>query len=434
MSTGLFTTKVDKNILVVIAVVIAVLTSDTMINTVADFLAPQLVSDFGIVLFILFAIIIGVSQYFILRYAKTKINYMYFKSTSIRFLFKAVSIIQYLLLILVFVVIVQILISSNYSTYLLIALTGISYLLNISLMAYFTYKFFSWYLSNKYSLIVLLFGISFSIIALTSFVALTLDLYHLALKPTLIHPTTEVVFPSYDEGSSVYVLRKAYDYIDLFSFVIIWGASVLLLHEFMPRWHLRHWILVFIPLVYYISAVVDDFGIYTPSDTELLPYYLYISLNSTAGGLLFGFAFLIVARHIQNDIFKGYMIISAIGFVLLFISGQVTLVASSYPPFGAITLTFYGLSSYLILLGLYSSAISVSQDAALRRSIRKSVMDKSKLLGGIGKAEMQMEVQKWAKSLDDMHEKTKTSSSMTEEDVKSYVDEIVNELRKKSIK
>ena len=58
-------------------------------------------------------------------------------------------------------------------------------------------------------------------------------------------------------------------------------------------------------------------------------------------------------------------------------------------------------------------------------------MDKSKLLGGIGKAEMQMEVQKWAKSLDDMHEKTKTSSSMTEEDVKSYVDEIVNELRKK---
>ena len=194
-------------------------------------------------------------------------------------------------------------------------------------MAYFTYKFFSWYLSNKYSLIVLLFGISFSIIALTSFVALTLDLYHLALKPTLIHPTTEVVFPSYDEGSSVYVLRKAYDYVDLFSFVIIWGASVLLLHEFMPRWHLRHWILVFIPLVYYISAVIDDFGIFTPSDTELLPYYLYISLNSTAGGLLFGFAFLIVARHIQNDIFKGYMIISAIGFVLLFISGQVTLVA-----------------------------------------------------------------------------------------------------------
>ena len=74
MSTGLFTTKDDKNILVVIAVVIAVITSDTMINTVADFLAPQLVSDFGIVRFVLFAIIIGVSQYFILRYAKTKIN------------------------------------------------------------------------------------------------------------------------------------------------------------------------------------------------------------------------------------------------------------------------------------------------------------------------------------------------------------------------
>ena len=126
------------------------------------------------------------------------------------------------------------------------------------------------------------------------------------------------------------------------------------------------------------------------------------------------------------------MIISAVGFVLLFISNQVTLVATSYPPFGTITISFYSLSSFLILLGLYSSAISVSQDAALRRSIRKSVMDKSKLLGGIGKAEMQIEVQKWVKSLGDMHEKTKISSPMNAEDVRSYVEEIVNEVRKKS--
>jgi hypothetical protein len=283
-------------------------------------------------------------------------------------------------------------------------------------------------------MLVLLYGIAFSIIALNSSVALTLDLYHLFLKPKVIYPATEVVFPSYDEEtSSISTIRKAYDYIDLFSFVVVWGASVLLLHEYLHKWKLRHWVLVFIPLVYYVSTVIDDFGIYSPSDAELLSYYLYISLNSTAGGLLFGFAFLIVARHIHNDIFKGYMIISAVGFVLLFISNQVTLVATAYPPFGTITMSFYSLSTFLILLGLYSSAISVSQDAALRRSIRKSVMDKSKLLGGIGKAEMQMEVQKWVKSLGDMHEKTKISSPMTPEDVRSYVEEIVNEVRKKSI-
>jgi len=301
-------------------------------------------------------------------------------------------------------------------------------------MAYFACKFMSWYLSNKHAVIVLLYYVSFSIIALTSAVALTLDLYHLGLKPETIYPTDEVVFPSYEEGTPISMLRDTYDYIDLFSFIILWGASVLLLREYMHNWHLRHWILVCIPLVYYISTLVNEFGIYTPaSDPEWFSYYVYASLNSTAGGLLFGFAFLIVARHIHNDIFKGYMIISALGFVFLFISNQVTLVATSYPPFGAPTITFFGLSSYLILIGLFTSAISVSQDAAIRRSIRESVLNKSKLLGSIGQAEMQREVQNWVKNLSEVHERTKVPASMTEEDVRSYVEEVVKEVKKKSV-
>ena len=183
------------------------------------------------------------------------------------------------------------------------------------------------------------------------------------------------------------------------------------------------------------ATFLDEAGIYSPtSDSEWLSYYLYTSLNSTAGGLLFGFAFLIVARHIHNDMFKGYMIISAVGFVLLFISNQVTLVATSYPPFGAVTISFSAYHRYLIVIGLYSSAISVSQDAVIRRSIRRSVMNKSKLLGSIGQAEMQREVQKWVKSLGELHDRTKIPSSMTSEDVRSYVEEVVNEVRKKSPK
>jgi hypothetical protein len=406
-----------------------------MINTVADFLSSQLISNFGIVLFVLFTLITGITQYFLLKYVKAKINYMYYKSSSTRLLYIVVSLIQYLLLALVFTVIIQILISRSYSTYIIIALTGVSYILNISLMSYFAYKFSSWYLSNKYSMIVLLYSISFSIIAVTSSVAVTLDLYHLSLKPTVVYPTTEVVFPSYEEGSSISILRSVYDYVDLFSFILVWGASVLLLREYMHKWLLRHWILVCIPLLYYITTLIDEAGLYVPtSDSEWLTYYLYTSLNSTAGGLLFGFAFLIVARHIHNEMFKGYMIISAFGFILLFISNQVTLVATSYPPFGAVTLSFFGLSSYLIVTGLYSSAISVSQDAAIRRSIRKSVMNKSKLLGSIGQAEMQNEVQKWVKNLGEIHERTKTPTSMSSEDVRLYVEEVVDEIRKKSAK
>ena len=89
------------------------------------------------------------------------------------------------------------------------------------------------------------------------------------------------------------------------------------------------------------------------------------------------------------------MIISAYGMVLLFISNQaVLLVIVPYPPFGLATISLIGLSSYLILIGIYSSATSVAQDAKLRVSIRKSVEQQSKLLDTIGTAQMEQEIQR----------------------------------------
>jgi hypothetical protein len=431
MSTALFSEKSDRYMLIVIAIVIFVLVSDTMINQVSDFLASQLVTNFGIALFVFFAIVSGIAQYFILQYIKGKISYMYSKSRSTRFLYNIVRLVQYILVAIVFALVAQILISSSYSTHLLVAITALSYALNIALMAYFAKKFFSWYISNRSSVIVLLFGLSFAIIALTSFDRVVLDVYNLSLRPTEIYPTTEVVFPSYDKGITN-LLHDVYDYSDLFAFIILWGATVLLLHEYVQKWRIRHWILVCIPLVYYISTFVDTFGLYTPSsDSEWFSYYLYSSLNSTAGGLLFGFAFLMVDRNIRNEMIRGHMMISAYGFILMFISNQVTLVASSYPPFGAETLCYLGLSTFMILVGLYASAISVAQDAVIRKSIRKSVLGRSKLIGSIGDAEMHNEIEKWVRNLSTMTYKTNVSTSMTTEDVKLYIQKVVSEVSKK---
>lgn len=47
-----------------------------------------------------------------------------------------------------------------------------------------------------------------------------------------------------------------------------------------------------------------------------------------------------------------------------------------------------GLSSYLIFIGIYSSAISVSEDSKLRASIRKSVEAEVNFIGNIASAEM----------------------------------------------
>jgi hypothetical protein len=130
------------------------------------------------------------------------------------------------------------------------------------------------------------------------------------------------------------------------------------------------------------------------------------------------------------------MIICEYGFVLLFISNQaIVLVAISYPPFGLATVSFMGLSSYLVLIGLYYSAISVSQDTQLRKSIRNSALKEPKLLDSIGTAQMQLEIEsrvlKIAEEQEEaLKEQTGVQPSLNEEDMKEYLDQIINEVKK----
>jgi hypothetical protein len=89
------------------------------------------------------------------------------------------------------------------------------------------------------------------------------------------------------------------------------------------------------------------------------------------------------------------MMVSGIGLAILFGSNQGIILSNTpYPPFGIFTVSFFGLASYLTLVGIYYSAISASQDTALRRSIRKSVEQQINLVDMIGKAEIMSAVTK----------------------------------------
>ena len=127
------------------------------------------------------------------------------------------------------------------------------------------------------------------------------------------------------------------------------------------------------------------------------------------------------------------MIIAAYGFVLFYVTSITIASQAAYPPYGLASVSFTGLSCYLIYNGLYFSAISVSQNTALRQSIRKSVMEQSKLLDSIGTAQMERELQsrvltitKKASAI--MTEKTGVETSMNEEDIKNYMELVMREI------
>jgi hypothetical protein len=96
-------------------------------------------------------------------------------------------------------------------------------------------------------------------------------------------------------------------------------------------------------------------------------YSLFFIGSVPAGGILFGIAFWSIARNIRSNVVKQYKMILAYGMMILFSSNQASaLVRFFYPPFGLVTLSFFGMASYLIFIGIYSSAISVAEDSELR--------------------------------------------------------------------
>lgn len=441
LKTILFPSISNRQATLVIVITIAFLIPDTMLGTVSDFLIPQTTSIWGISFFILFSIIYAISQHLLLRFVWLKTKDIRSKSFLFNGLLKIVIVFQYTLLAILIVVIYQILFMSQYYTAFLIWSTGISFLLTISILGILARQLFLWYrYYGKGSFVIICYALAFVIMSMTFSLALLLDMYGFSNKQSIVTSSSEVAFTDYDNAN--WLIRGFYDiyqFLDLISFVLIWGANALLLLHYRKRLGLvKFWIIIGLPLVYFLSTFLEVIGLYEPqSDSEFFFFYLYASLNSTAGGLLFGITFITIAHKIDNQRIKGYMTLTAYGFILLYISSQVTLVASSYPPFGITTLLYSGLSSYLLLIGLYSTAVSLSQHAQLRKSIRNSIDEQhSRLIDGIGMSELQRDIDKRIAPLiqrhaEQMNIQTALDLTVSEEEVKQYMDEILRELHEK---
>jgi signal transduction histidine kinase len=432
----------NEKIQVIMPIVIVALIVDTMINNVADFVSKQIASEWGVSLFIIITITGSLGQYFLLMFVKHKTKEVRIKSVYLNITYIAVTILQYCLIANILFIIFNIVMAFHYYIVNLILATIISYTLNISLLLLFAQRLISWYRTNRSLKVVLFYGLSALMLSFSSGVAVVTDSYDLLNKQggakAEVTAQSEVVYPSFDPGTLRDILHNTYQYSDLISFILVWLSTLLFLHHYSQRLvRIKYWILVTLPLVYFLSSFIEFFNLYTPNtDTEQFYYYLYASLNSTAGGILFGLAFRTIARSIpfNNIQLRNYMTISAYGFILLFISNQSTLIAAPYPPFGFVTVSFMGLTAYLMFAGLYSAAMSIAHDERLRQSIRKSAIEESKLLVSIGAAQMEQKIrniviEKAKNHAEDMTYHTGVQSSLTDSDMEQYLSTVLKEIK-----
>ena len=434
-----------KIIPVVVLVLIAALFVDTLLIRISELSRSPSTSLWKILVFIIIGVTYTTAQFLILGFVRQKSEEIRKTGTLyLNHIDKIVMIVQCVLAGVFSLTLLQIITTSYYDTLILTFAIATSYTLSITLMGLLAQHFLSWFRSKR-DLVVLLYGLSSAMIACNAVFTLLLLGIIAPSMPAQVGEQIAGITRFIVTGSVTNSFNSVYVASSIVSFILLWTATAFLLRHYSQRFgRVKYWIIISLPLVYFLTQFPALFlNLFAPlliSNPAFFGIFftLIFSLSNLSGGILFAIAFLIVARNLMNtSVVRNYMTITAYGLILLFLSNQGIILISaggSYPPFGLVTISFMGLSSYLIIIGIYSSAISVSQDVKLRKSIRNSVQEQSKILDSIGTAQMEQELERKVLMItreqqENMTEETGVQSSINEDEVRKYLDQVIREVK-----
>ena len=252
------------------------------------------------------------------------------------------------------------------------------------------------------------------------------------------------------DTTTVYIvpssIRMIYSYVSgwipiTVSFVFTWAITTMLLRQYyhqrvskmMPVIVL---IVLIIPLVLYtMGRTVDWYTLFTGKiwswENFPNPYLLKSIFRAgvISGSIMFGVAFLVIARKIEAGKIKDYFTIAAIGAMMM----SITLGPSGLQEtFGVAGRALMLPASFLLCAGFYLSAVHMAQDTRLRRLIKASAG--SKVFGVMATAQLGQETEKRVLDIIEeerqvIKEQTGIRPSLEQEDVKTYLDSVMQELQ-----
>jgi hypothetical protein len=384
-------------------------------------------------------------QFFLVRYIHTSFQKDRLNRTLKVKAIYAVSLLSLCVLVgLIGFLIFQQFYNNYYDASIIVVIIALSYGTAAGLVIWLSLLFFSWY-KSRHDMIVILYFISMSVIAFNLIMTAAFTGVKVNDRPPL---AGEFVGSSGDASAGRHQLLGNISRISSFmSFFSIWVTTAVLMNYYREKLinAIVYWVILFIPLVYFIITYFYQFilGSILVSFLEIDPVSVsiiigaFLALSKPIGGLLFGVVFWNISRIIgyEKNI-KTYMIISGWGILLVFSSNQAaTQIVNPYPPFGLVTITILITASYLMLLGIYNSATLVSANNELRRSIHKHALE-SKLLGAIGHAEMEKEIQNTVKQVTidkyELEKELEETVELDEMELEKYIEFVVREVRKGS--
>jgi hypothetical protein len=442
--TSLVSLHSDRRLLIIISVLLVLMVIDISLLRVYDIVVKQFISfETKDILFSIISIACLVAEYLVLKLIKLLPsdergkNKLYVNS-----IYKVTKATQYGIGAIVVFAILQILFSSYYNTIVLLTIVLCSYAISIGILSLFISRILTILSFNRNIIFMILFVFALGSITINAAVA-TVDLaLRLGDKPT----ETRAKF-----GGSVDESKGKYDIVDnlyfltyILSFVTAWVATATLLSNYLHKLgKLKYLIITVSPMVFFIGQFsaffTNEISLIINVDQFFLAAFttLITTLSKPLGGLMLAIAFWSMAKVGKGHAdLNRYLIISGFGFLLLFTANQAILMSiAPYPPFGIATITVIGLSAYLVVIGIYMSTISLSQNAQLRRSVKQVARTQSKLFDSMVTIEIEKEIERRVMEVierqsDEMEKETGVRPSLNDQEIQDYLKQVIREVKR----
>jgi hypothetical protein len=352
---------------------------------------------------------------------------------------------QILTVTIILMIIFQMIFHDKYSLVLLQLQTFLSRLSGLVPLSALIILFVGWLISKK-NYIIMLYTLSFSLLAINLVVSLVYLIY---LQSYLTFPLPDVkpfpiVMYAANIPASLFTesLALVFDILSLASFLLMWTATFISLGQYRYRMgRIKYFILMSVPLIYYVFPFQNYFGdrffplLQSAPVFVSVVYVLIFSASEQVAAVLFSLVFWTSSTLVHNDRVRKNLLISAIGIALIFGSIEIsTLQYHVYPPYGLITQAFIPIGAYLLFVGTFSSAKQISQEAELRKDFYKAAKTQLSLLRTIGITQMEKELIKSFKTAEKRTANRETvQESYPEEDVKQIVREVLEEIKKRDL-
>jgi hypothetical protein len=346
---------------------------------------------------------------------------------------------------IILMIILEMILLNNYSLILLRVQTYLSHLSPLIFLSFLIFLFGSW-LNSKRNYIIVLYTISFSLVSVNLVISLIyLESYFsssAALPEVRPYPIVSYVTNS-PAPSSAELLSTAFDALSVSSFLLMWIATAILLSQYRHKMgRIKYFTLMSIPLIYYIFPFQSYLGDVFFSLLQSSPvsfsiiYILIFSATKQVGAVLFSLAFWTSSSLVHDNRVRKSLLISSIGVAVLFGTLEISpLEFHVYPPYGFVTQAFIPLGAYLLFVGIFTSAKSISRDSEMRKEFYKSASSQLALLKDIGVSQMEKElenqvkfVQKSSRVLEEEDELHLEEQHLEEENVKEILRDVLNEL------